>query len=168
MSLGTGVLELLLRFQRDPKPLMAVISGVLSRHASGSAAKDPDPAEQQQLTSSSQRPAKRARRGGKEDSSARVVSDKTRDAQDASSRQPDAGKRNTEQQQAHSRGASGAAMRALSSIGAGSTGRADELDNDLDHDMEAEPSSIQGLLDAIASIPGALSPFLTPARPLTI
>ena len=150
------MLELLLRFQHDPKPLTAVISGVLSRHASGSAAQDPDPAEQQQLTSSSHRPAKRARRGGREDSPAQPVPENPQDAQNASSRQLDAGKRDIAQQQAHSREPSGAAMRALRSVGAGSAGRADELDDDLDQDMEAEPSSIQGLLDAIASISGAL------------
>ena len=70
----------------------------------------------------------------------------------------------TAQQQAHSREASGAAMRALRSVGADSAGRAAELDDDLHHDMEGEPSSIQGLLDAIAFIPGYLShPLLTSA-----
>ena len=156
------MLELLLRFQHDPKPLTAVISGVLSRHASGSAAKGPDPAEQQRPTGSSPRPTKRARRGSKEDSPAQFVTDDRREAQDASSRQPDAGKRDTAQQQGHSQGASGAAMRALRSVGAGFTGRADELDDDLDHDLAAEPSSVQGLLDAIASISGAVC-----HRPLT-
>ena len=148
------MLELLLRFQHDPKPLTAVISGVLSCHASGSAAQGPDPAEQQQLSGSCHRPAKRARRGGKEASPAEPVPDKTREAQDAASRQPDAGKRDTAQQQADSRGPSGAAFRALRSIGASS---ADELDEILEYKTKAEPSSIQGLLDAMASIPGALS-----------
>ena len=153
---------MLLRFQHDPKPLEAVISGVLSRHASGGVAQNPDPAEQQQLAGSSQRPAKRAKRGSKEDSPAQIIADDRREAQDASSRQPDAGKRDTVQQQAHSQGASGAAMRALRSIGAGFTGRADESDDELDHDMAAEPSSIQGLLDAIAFKSGTL-----PYHPLT-
>ena len=151
------MLELLLRFQHNPKPLMAVISGVLSRHASGSSTQGPDPAEQQQLTGSSHRPAKRARRGGKEDSPGQPVSSNTREAKDASSKHPDAGKRDTAQQQAHLQGSSEAAMMALRSVGAGSAGT-DELEDDLDHVMAAEPSSIQGLLNTIASIPGALSP----------
>ena len=162
MRLDTGVLELLLRFQHDPKPLKAVISGVLFRHASGSAAPAPDPVEQQQLTSSSQRPAKRARRGGKDYSPAQPVPEITQDAQNASSRQPDSGERDIAQQQAPSQRASGAAMRALRSVGANAAGRADDLDDDLEHDMEAEPSRVQGLLDATASRSGAL-----PHPPLT-
>ena len=54
-------------------------------------------------------------------------------------------------------------MNVLTSVGQGFAGRADEND-DLDHGVEAEPSSIQGLLSAVTFTPGDVTPRLSQAR----
>ena len=158
---------MVLRLQQDPKPLTAVISGVLFRHASASSACGSEAAEQQ--AGSSHRPAKRARRSASDKSPAGIgplPAGRTKE-QDVSSRQTDTKNRDLLRQQAHSQKASGAAMNVLTSVGQGFAGRADEND-DLDHGMEAEPSSTQGLLSAVTFTPGDVTPqHSTPAAGLS-